>query len=96
MLCPSVAIRTFAVAIPVLARGSRVGFFFFLFFLQGAADQDEQGSHAVSVCYRVELRGLVKRLCPAWIPRAVEIQVQSQPPTMSKKRKKEKSATPPP
>lgn len=51
----------------------------------------------MSVCYRVGLRGLVKRLCPAWIPRAVEIQVQAQPPTMSKKeKKKEKSITPPP
>lgn len=49
----------------------------------------------MSVCYRVGLRGLVKRLCPAWIPRAVEIQVQSQPPTMSKKRNTERKISHP-
>lgn len=50
----------------------------------------------MSVCYRVGLRGLVKRLCPAWITGAVEIQVQSQPPTMSKKEKKERKIHHPP
>lgn len=46
-------------------------------------DQEEKRRHAVSVCYRVGLRGLAKRLCLAWIPRAVEIQLQSHPPPQS-------------
>lgn len=50
------------------------------FLKLGVADQEGKGRHAVSVCYRVGLRGLAKRLCLAWIPRAVEIPLQSQPP----------------
>lgn len=50
------------------------------FLKLGVADQEEKGRQAVSVCYRVGLRGLAKRLCLAWIPRAVEIPLQSQPP----------------
>lgn len=53
-------------------------------FKLGVAGQEEEGRVAVSVCYRVGLRGLAKRLCLAWIPRAVEIPLQSQPPTSPK------------
>lgn len=53
------------------------------FLKLGVADQEEKRRQSVSVCYRVGLRGLAKRLCLAWIPRAVEIPLQSQPPPRS-------------
>lgn len=46
------------------------------FLKLGMADQDGKRRLSVSVCYRVGLRGLAKRLCLAWIPRAVEIPLQ--------------------
>lgn len=50
------------------------------FLKLGVADQEGKRRQSVSVCYRVGLRGLAKRLCLAWIPRAVEIPLQPQPP----------------
>ncbi len=47
------------------------------------ADQEGERRQSVSVCYRVGLRGLAKRLCLAWIPRAVEIPLPPQPPTLA-------------
>ena len=44
-------------------------------FKLGVASQEEEGRATVSVCYRVGLRGLAKRLCLTWIARAVEIPV---------------------
>lgn len=49
----------------------------------GVADEDGKCRKSMSVCYRVGLRGLAQRLCLPWIPRAVEIPQQPQPPSRS-------------